>query len=123
RPGRAGGAEPRAAGGEAWTGWVDRLVDACQRLLGSLPDLVLVEGGAGAGWPEIVVGERKVAPRGEVIARLREGFGPDDLEAAVTALARWLAAVPGGGASRGAERFAGQPSGGRREGGADRAPR
>lgn len=129
-PGDAGASQPGApgsgagTGGIAWTGWVDRLVDACQHLLGARPDLVLVEGGAGAGWPEVVVGEAKVPPRGEVVARLRPGFGPRELEAAAAALARWLAAGSGGGGgSRGAEPFREGPRGGCGEGGADRAPR
>ncbi|QIA27365.1 hypothetical protein DYI95_007310 [Thermaerobacter sp. PB12/4term] len=84
-PGGPAGAAP------GWTRWIARLVAAYRQLAGELPDLVLVEGGAGAGWPEIVTGDPKTEPAGEVITRLPPGFGSAELVAAAAALERWLA--------------------------------
>lgn len=81
----------RASSAPGWTRWIARLVAAYRQLAGELPDLVLVEGGAGAGWPEIVTGHPKTEPAGEVITRLPPGFGSAELVAAAEALERWLA--------------------------------
>ncbi|GAB6876521.1 molybdopterin-guanine dinucleotide biosynthesis protein MobB [Thermaerobacter litoralis] len=81
--------EDEEAAGPGWTAWVERLADAAA-CLGPPPDLVLVEGGAGSGWPEIVVGEPKAAPRGEVIDRLPPGFDRRRLAVTAAALEEWL---------------------------------